>query len=42
VGIVAGAGVALGAVAGALNRSRQAKAAASHEKVTIDDLDKTS
>lgn len=41
-GVVAAAGVALGAAAGALNRSTRAKAAASHEKVTIDDLDKTS
>jgi hydrogenase small subunit len=42
IGIVAGAGVVLGAAAGALNRSKQAKAAAKHETVTIDDLDKTS
>ncbi|MCU7809885.1 MAG: Ni/Fe hydrogenase, partial [Candidatus Thiodiazotropha sp. (ex Notomyrtea botanica)] len=41
-GVVAAAGVALGAAAGALNRSKRAKAAASHETVTIDDLDKTS
>lgn len=42
IGILTGAGVALGAAAGALNRSRQAKAAAKHETVTIDDLDRTS
>jgi hydrogenase small subunit len=42
IGIVAGAGVALGAAAGALNRSRQAKAESKHETVTIDDLDRTS
>jgi hydrogenase small subunit len=39
---VAAGGVALGAVAGALNRSKQAKASAAHETVTIDDLDKRS
>ncbi|MFI0378091.1 MAG: Ni/Fe hydrogenase, partial [Candidatus Thiodiazotropha sp.] len=39
---VAGAGVAIGAAAGALNRSKQAKAASEHETVTIDDLDKRS
>ncbi|MCU7923643.1 MAG: hydrogenase small subunit [Candidatus Thiodiazotropha sp. (ex Dulcina madagascariensis)] len=37
---VAGAGVALGAVAGAVNRSKQARAREEHEPVTIDDLDK--
>ncbi|MCG8097476.1 MAG: Ni/Fe hydrogenase, partial [Candidatus Thiodiazotropha taylori] len=41
-GYVVGAGVALGAAAGALNRSTRAKAAAKHETVTIDDLDKKS
>ncbi|MCG8018053.1 MAG: hydrogenase small subunit [Candidatus Thiodiazotropha sp. 'RUGA'] len=41
-GYVVGAGVALGAVAGALNRSTRAKAAAKHETVTIEDLDKKS
>jgi hydrogenase small subunit len=42
LGAVAAAGVALGAAAGALGRSKRANAAAKHEKVTIDDLDKTS
>ncbi len=37
---VVGAGVALGAVAGALNRAKKSKAASEHEAVTIDDLDK--
>ncbi|MCU7936354.1 MAG: hydrogenase small subunit [Candidatus Thiodiazotropha sp. (ex Dulcina madagascariensis)] len=37
---VAGAGVVLGAVAGAVNRSKQARAREEHEPVTIDDLDK--
>ncbi|MES9850280.1 MAG: hydrogenase small subunit [Candidatus Thiodiazotropha sp. L084R] len=41
-GYVVGAGVALGAAAGAINRSTQSKAAAKHETVTIDDLDKKS
>ncbi|MCU7931328.1 MAG: hydrogenase small subunit [Candidatus Thiodiazotropha sp. (ex Codakia rugifera)] len=39
---VAGAGVALGAAAGAINRNKQSKAASAHETVTIDDLDKQS
>jgi hydrogenase small subunit len=42
VSYVVGAGVALGAAAGAINRATQAKAANQHETVTIDDLDKTS
>jgi len=41
-GVVAAAGVALGAAAGVLNRRRRTQAAAEHETVTIDDLDKTS
>ncbi|MCU7886485.1 MAG: hydrogenase small subunit, partial [Candidatus Thiodiazotropha sp. (ex Lucinoma annulata)] len=39
---VLGAGVALGAAAGAINRNKQSKAASAHETVTIDDLDKKS
>jgi len=42
VGVLAAAGVAVGAAAGVLHRSKRANAAAKHEKVTIDDLDKTS
>jgi hydrogenase small subunit len=42
IGGVAAAGVALGAAAGVLNRNKRASAEAKHEKVTIDDLDRTS
>jgi hydrogenase small subunit len=42
LGYVVAGGVALGAAAGALNRSTQAKAKQKHETVTIDDLDKKS
>jgi hydrogenase small subunit len=42
IGTLVAAGVALGAAAGALSRSKRASAEAKHEKVSIDDLDKTS
>ncbi|RLJ17800.1 Ni/Fe hydrogenase [bacterium endosymbiont of Escarpia laminata] len=42
IGLGAVAGVAVGAAAGMLNRNAKADAAARHETVTVDDLEKTS